>query len=713
MRFNRGRCSYALITVVLLGNACNGGRHSSGRVSDDESGEKGGGNSGVESSFGGITGGIGGSSRLQVNNSSSGSGGVSSTGISSSGGLGSGGVSSTTGIGGTGSPPGSGIAGSAGATSGGASWLVVGLDSSGASVPDTDYAIPAKAIFMSPGGVDSNPGELATPVRSLNRAIALASAGGTIVLRGGLYRDWYNKNGTTYRIVDKNLTFQAYPHEQPWLDGTDVIAKEQWLDDGKGHYYIEWSTPAFCSEHYFDYPYDAQPTSNSGPCSHYDMYGDPDYPAAGDPQMVFVDGQAAHEVAALDDVKVGDFFYDWNARRLYISINPAGHTIELAARPTALVLGGGATYLVKGIGFRRFATNEYSNITGAALYVGATDSLVENCVFTEMAAGALNMGARRGVVRRSVFAKNGFTAMGSNGHTNSSDTGTDGLLIDSVIVNANNTERFGKNCSRSCAQAGIKIAHMNGFTVRGSIFENNIDAAGFWCDERCKGGVIVNNIVRKNKTGIFYEVSDTGIIASNLIYDNSGNGIQLTSANTKVYNNTLVDNALVAVWVYDDDRSPDDPKGTAIGPDTLNVEVANNILSGGSSILLKASRKSTAGSNTGPDTPSFFTILDSNSYYRRGGASQIIIDWQDPNEVFYKSLSAFRSVQSNWEERGQDLSEGSDPFFVDRQSNDFRIRESSAIFSDIRPLPSDVAAAIGTETGIAFQRGAITWPGRL
>ncbi|RKG93892.1 DNRLRE domain-containing protein [Corallococcus terminator] len=586
---------------------------------------------------------------------------------------------------------------------------IPGLDNTGQTIPDTNYAIPSGAIFLATNGNDSNAGTQAAPVATLNRAIALIpSTGGTIVVRGGTYRDWFNNGAGNYKVNTKPITFQAYPREQAWFDGTDLKPASAWTSDGAGHWYMDWSTPSFCNGGYYNFKYDAQPTTNQGPCSHFDMYGDPANPAAGDPQMVFIDGAYVHEVKTLAEATPGNFFYDWDNRRIYIATHPSGHTVEVAARPVAMVLGT-TGHKVRGLGFRRYATNEYSNTTNAALYIGATNSLVENCVFTQMAAGSLSIKPQGGVVRGSVFANNGFTAIGSNGSTNSGTVVTDSFLLEESVINANNTERFGTNCSRSCAQAGVKIAHMNGFTVRNNVFENNLNGAGFWCDEDCRNGVMVYNIFRNNKIGIFYEVSDTGIIASNLIYDNTYAGIQACSSNTKIYNNTLINNAAINIWIYDDSRNEQDKRGSDIGPDTMNVDVSNNILSGGNITTLKASRSDNNFTNTGPNT--FFSGLDYNSYYRSGGSTKSLINWVDTGGVNYTSLAAVRTARG-WENNGHDLASGGDPFFVNQALRNYVVRSTSPAYNSGRPLPADVAQVLGVPSGTVTSRGALSWPGR-
>ncbi|HEX7666737.1 MAG TPA: hypothetical protein VF407_19550, partial [Polyangiaceae bacterium] len=337
-----------------------------------------------------------------------------------------------------------------GGPSGDAGPSPTGLDETGATIPDTNYPAPAGAIYMAPNGVDTAAGSEAAPVLTLAKAIALVPSGGTIVVRGGTYRD-----GAVQ--TSKPFTLQAYPHEKPWFDGTDLPAASAWTNDGAGHWTMPWNTPTFCGGHYYDSPYDAQTTANTGPCSHYDMvnaaYVDTQYAAVGDPQMVFVDGVYVHEVTTLAAATGANFYYDQTAKKMYVASDPALHEVEVAARPSALIFSGAGTKIL-GIGFKRYATNEYSNADVGAVYGGGTGALFENDVFTEMAGGALAT-SPSSTVSLSVFAKNGFNGMGSNGHQHSTKE-ADGLVIQGSIFNANNQEHFGDHCSASCAQAGVK-----------------------------------------------------------------------------------------------------------------------------------------------------------------------------------------------------------------------------------------------------------------
>ncbi len=604
------------------------------------------------------------------------------------------------------------------------------LDDTGKTIPDTNYAIPADAIFMATTGNDSNDGTQTAPVKTLNAAIDMAPAGGTIVVRGGVYRDTYHQPNKPYyyKIISKKLTYQAYPHEQAWFDGTDAQATDSWTSDGIGHWYKAWDTPQFCNGAYYDFLYGNQSkspnnltsasgktyASNTGPCAHWDVNSAPEFPSATDPQLAYIDGQRQDEVASLSGTTSGKFYYDQVNKRIYIATNPSGHTVELATRPSALVIGASGTQ-IKGLGFRRYATNEYSNLTNSAVYMGGTDFLVQDAVFTENAAGGLSMAPQGSTMNHVTSVNNGFSSSGGNGHS-------EGGLADNVqilnnLISNNNTEHFDLHCSISCGQAGMKMAHMQGFTVKNNIFKNN-EGSGFWCDENCTGAVIVKNLFMNNtSSGVFYEVSSDGIIASNLLINNgpAGYGIRVGSATTKVYNNTIITNkAYGGIWVYDDSRNAGDTRGSKIGPNTTGVDVVNNVTYNnvGTVSSLSANGGTIGGGNTQPDQ--FFNTIDYNAYYRQNGTSSYaLVRWQPKGiaETRWKTDAAFYAAKG-FDQHGIDVTSGGDPFFVDLINGNYTLRADSAAYQSGTALPSDVASAIGVSPAAGQNRGAFTWPGK-
>lgn len=578
-----------------------------------------------------------------------------------------------------------------------------GLSSSGQVLPDTNYTIPAKAIFISPKGKDTNKGTKSAPVQTLNRAVALAPSNGTIVFRSGTYRDWYHdRSGGSYAIVDKALTFQAYPHESPWLDGTDYVPASAFTKTASNRWSLGWATPQFCEGKYYSRALNNQSKNpNSGPCAHWDMASTPSNPAAADPQMVFLNGKQLKQVSDPKQLDAGSFFYDWSGRKVVLGFNPSGKTLEVSKRPVAMILGGKHNYTVRGLGFRRFATNEYHNMTAAALYVGRSVSRVENTVFTNNAAGGLAYSSPQpgSKVSRSVFVDNGFTPLQGSGNA---QQGTDNdFVVDSNVLMRNNTQGFGERCSVSCGQAAVKLARMRGLRVSNNLVAENRLAAGIWCDLDCSDTQIVYNVVRDNTgSGIMYEVSNKAVIAGNLSVRNQY-GINVPSANTKVYNNTLVDN-MQGIKVYDDQRTRGRDGWDDIGPDTRNVEVVNNVVSGRNYSLLAMPMQA---KSTLPNTGAVEQLsrVDYNSFHQSNGSSPTYVYWQTLNgkQSYYRSRSQFQKDHgfdghSLWSNSTTNVFAG---------SGDYRVTSTSGAYKSAATLPKDVAAALGVAPS-GLSRGA-------
>jgi len=602
------------------------------------------------------------------------------------------------------------------------------LDETGATIPDTNYAIPGGAIFMATNGSDSNAGTQAAPVQTINKALTLVANGGTIVIRGGTYHDWYhNGTNTSFSILTKSaITMQAYPHEKVWFDGSDTYASSGWAIDGTGHYAKAWSTPQFCSTNYYQYKFDAQPTS-SAPCTNADRYGSTvaNYPAAGDPQIVFKDGVEVPEVTChavgsgtLDFSRlVGDTFcYEEDLTNktgtLYLGFNPSGHTIDLGVRPTFLVTGY-PDIKILGIGFKRFATDSGdSSNTNAVLYLKGNRTLVENDVFSQNASEAVGLGSSTTtgtptggvVINHSVFAYNGGNGAGYNGLGGSNSTGTDHFVIQNSVFNNNNAEKFDMNCSLSCASAAVKIAHMDGYTMVNNIFENTQNGAGAWCDTDCHGGVFVKNLVKNNgSAGYNYEQDDTGIVAGNVFVSNGENGIIVSANGTKIWNNTILNNGhlntpnAIQIKIYDDNR----PTVTS------NISIGNNVIEHD----LTSGNVFYADQYGGNYPSSYITYFDYNSWWRpvtNGWMYRMI----NATDTHYGSSSTFTAAYPAFEVHAQDNTSATDPFFTNLAGGDYTIRATSAAFKSGGAIPSDVAAALGVATSAGQTRGAFAWPGR-
>jgi hypothetical protein len=77
-------------------------------------------------------------------------------------------------------------------------------------------------LYVATNGNDANPGTLAQPLRTVQRAVDLAQAGTTILLRGGTYAPSTNiqllKNGT----ASQPITLRNYQNERAIIDGENM-----------------------------------------------------------------------------------------------------------------------------------------------------------------------------------------------------------------------------------------------------------------------------------------------------------------------------------------------------------------------------------------------------------------------------------------------------------------------------------------------------------
>ena len=77
------------------------------------------------------------------------------------------------------------------------------------------------AIVVSPRGDDSARGTAGSPLRSIQAAIDQASAGDTVVVRGGTYHE------SVTIPAGKRVTLTAAPGERVWLDGAQTVSSWQ------------------------------------------------------------------------------------------------------------------------------------------------------------------------------------------------------------------------------------------------------------------------------------------------------------------------------------------------------------------------------------------------------------------------------------------------------------------------------------------------------
>ena len=207
--------------------------------------------------------------------------------------------------------------------------------------------------------------------------------------------------------------------------------------------------------------------------------------------------------------------------------------------------------------------------------------------------------------------------------------------------------------------------------------------------------------VSKNdaEAGIHYELSNTAIIASNLVVGSHGSGINVGagSSDVRVYNNTLVGNKR-GPRVTDDNRPEN----------TLNVTIRNNILSNGAPIQRDGVVQDYSSSLK--TAKQMNVTLDYNAYYRTSSSKPSgLFSWSlGSTQAAFNPLMHF--VPAGQEGHGFGIDNVAiNPFFVDEASGDYHLKPGSPAIGAGVPLPADVAAAIGVAAGVPVNLGVLTW----
>lgn len=623
---------------------------------------------------------------------------------------------------------------------------VLGLDNSGKTIPQTNYAIPAGAIYISPAGSDKNSNSvdgndsnngltIDKPVKTINTAITKVPSGGTIVMRGGEYRDWHN-SGSNIIFEGKSFNLQAYPSESPWFNGADVVSTG-WASAGTNIWSRTWETPDFCGpgQYYLPVeggktPFAPNLTSFATSCVYGDSVKD-STTVAGDPQNVIINGKKLAQVPSKAQVNANTFFYDWNARKMYIGQNPTSNTVELAKRTQAFMLNKG-DYAIKGIGFKNYASGGSGGgnwtINSTVFINEPKSSVIENSVFVDNSYAGLGYSRPKdgkSSITNSVFAYNGYAGLHANGSRSAG--GRDDFTIEGNVFNTNNDQSFDIKCSGACGAANVKFNNMIGFTAKNNIVENaKAGGYGLWCDINCNDGVMVNNRVINNaKVGIFYEISQGGIIASNLVVDNGQDGIGVTAANTKVYNNTVVfdrgsDPQARGINIFDDNRASICWGDPGIGPDTKDVELANNVVyaKNGGELSASIDSREVGGRDCPPNTTTntkaseFYNVFDYNAYHRNASNAAFYVWRYDNGNIDFgiRSTAAFTNA-TGWDSHSIDESGSTDTFFKDQANGDYTLKTNSQPYTNKgKAIPADVAAKLGIPANSVLPRGAISWP---
>lgn len=421
----------------------------------------------------------------------------------------------------------------------------------GTTLGSTSYSAQSGSIYVSPQGNDSDPGTVGSPVRTLERGLALASAGGTVVLRAGTYHESV--------VLKKKVTIQNHPGEIVWLDGSSPVIN--WSRSGSV-WVAPWST--FFGIQKF----------HGGVRS--------DYPNANRTDQVFVDGKALTEVGSSADVKAGTFFADIKNKQLMIGSDPTGKSVSASTLAFAIEASASDVTL-RGFGVRRYASTTPNGDARGAVIINTAGGTLEHLVVSDNSALGIELSGDRKIVRNVVAERNGMVGLDLH-------KANDSKISDSVF-DANNSEFF----PREPAAAAAKITKSDGAIIDNNTFSNTRLAAGLWFDMFSRNVTVVNNDFSHNGAmQLNLEAVLGGVVANNKFTGGTQGVVSRDSESISLVNNKFGSYTVQAINLAQDERWSSKPVDTPsdFSLRTRNVLVANNVFACGTRFQIFANDES-------------------------------------------------------------------------------------------------------------------------
>lgn len=249
------------------------------------------------------------------------------------------------------------------------------------------------------------------------------------------------------------------------------------------------------------------------------------------PQQVFVDGRPLYPLGVGSVPASGQFALD-AGRHVVLADNPSGHTVEVSTR-VSWVLSQSDGITIAGMTMRHAANDA---LYGALSNDGYSGWTAQDNVLSDAHGAVISIhdGSNLKVLRNDI---NRGGDLGVHG-----DQVTDALVQGNHIEH-NNTDHFNAVWSAG----GLKVTRVNGLVIDNNEVDSNA-GPGLWCDLACDHLTYSANRVHHNLTqGIIFEISTTGTIRDNRIWQNGWSNDQMwgagllisSSADVDVYGNAV------------------------------------------------------------------------------------------------------------------------------------------------------------------------------
>ncbi len=511
---------------------------------------------------------------------------------------------------------------------------------------------------------DTNDGSEAAPWKTINRSLKDLKPGDTVLIKGGTYRESFRLEGGQGRPSGKSfnemITIAAYPGQQPVIKGSEVLTG--WTKHKDNIWYTE-KAPAkpdelpivFCDE------------------KRLDLLGD----WAGEFSRIIKARSGSVEVwkgktdGKLDDLKAGWYFYDGDAKRLYVWLpdgsDPNKHLMEITM-PAGC--GVGASY-IKLSGLK---------LLHSSLGIGGSFNIAENCESSDSPWGGGGVGGEFNTLIGCKFNRCGDSGMGGSGrghHLINCETSWDNFL----------------KISAGWHSGGCKfIALCTDWVISGHRGSHNIECPAIWFDGFNYNTTIENCVLDHNGGAIMIEISSRATIRNNVCYENDSRGVYLSnSSDCQVYHNVFWHNGMSGVAAIGCDRGGDEWGDGEKG----RLPACNNIVWG--NIFVDNCHpdfcpKTPDGRDKPWDTRPEL-IMPEKADINTGNVSDYNIFFRSPNRVmpfwtgWHLSKDQIWDNLADWQAKtGMDKhSIIVEPLFLDAANHDFRPAKGSPAIEFVKP----------------------------
>jgi parallel beta-helix repeat protein len=399
-------------------------------------------------------------------------------------------------------------------------------------------AATARTLEVDPAGDDRGPGTPSQPLRTIGQALRRATAGDTVLIHTGTYREGpltLRQGGTP----DQPLTLQSAPGAEVILKGSDPVTN--WQDAGHGTWRrADWRVN---SQQLF---VDGTPLQQIGVQSPWHTHA-------------VNDGKVALPPVGKDltDVTPGTFLYDAPTRTLTCMLpdrsDPNRHLMEASVRDSLLDGEDKTNVVIRGLTFLHSNGTAKGHWAALLRVMGGNGWQIEDCTFAWGDFAGATFAGDGHTVRRCRFIHNGDEGLGLSGsdaahaYKRYRDRPPQNIVFEDLTVAHNNYRRFYEHWHAG----GMKlIPAIRAVTVRRCTVADNW-GPGIWFDGALGENIVEDNVVVRNRTGIFYEVSEPsegdrfGIrIRNNRVASNANQGIYISaSSGARVESNTCFRNA--------------------------------------------------------------------------------------------------------------------------------------------------------------------------